>query len=721
VRWPLALAGVVISAFVVTAFFTSRVTEWLVMTDEMQYVKLALAIAREGALVPEIHDAFYPSYNQLYPLLLAPVVGLLDMPDAFRVAHVLNALIMASTAVPAYLLARELVGSRPAALIAAALTVAVPWMAMAVVLMTEVVGYPAFLWAALAMQRALAEPSPRRDLIAGAAIVLATLARTQYVLLALAFPVAVVLHELAFAAGRPGERRVLLRAAVRRHVVLWGAIVTGLLVSLPLLATGRLSVLLGQYRATAVGDILPPGVARFAVLHFDLIVVGLGVIPGVLGIGWLLGTLLRPSTKALHAYAILAAVIGLGLALQVASFNLRFVNGFIQTRYLVPLAPLLILAAIACLAEPRRRWAGVVVAGIALAFVLPLHPYGPAPSPWFASPDTAFHVVLSGRTQWLGQLLGLGDLRFVDVLRWGTPVLALALAAVLYRAPRRLALYAVSAPLLVFGVAETVYVLNTITRGPNGARPVTGGALEGRDWIDRAVPGARAALMPVPIARAPVPLDQAGYFSQQLWWDTEFWNKAADQVYASEGLESYSAWPKPVMRVDERRGRLIVDDQRRYVVASASELRFGLRGARTVANTDVLRLLDVPRPYALDWSTAGLGVEGAVFGPFQVLLYGDRSAARRRLAVEVAATPALERPQAVVLRGGGKVRRVTVAPGTGAVAALTVCVPAGGRVPVSVSLPGAPRAPGDGPPPALPLHVAAITVTDVPSRAGSRC
>ncbi len=141
-RWPLALAGVVISAFVVTAFFTSRVTEWLVMTDEMQYVKLALAIAREGALVPEIHDAFYPSYNQLYPLLLAPVVGLLDMPDAFRVAHVLNALIMASTAVPAYLLARELVGSRPAALIAAALTVAVPWMAMAVVLMTEVVGYP---------------------------------------------------------------------------------------------------------------------------------------------------------------------------------------------------------------------------------------------------------------------------------------------------------------------------------------------------------------------------------------------------------------------------------------------------------------------------------------------------------------------------------------------------------------------------------------------------
>ena len=707
-------------AFAVAAFFTSRVTEWLVMTDEMQYVKLALGIAREGALVPEIHDAFYPSYNQLYPLLLAPVVGLLDMPDAFRVAHVLNALIMASAAVPAYLLARELVASRPAALIAAALTVAVPWMAMAAVLMTEVVGYPAFLWAALAMQRALAEPSPRRDLIAGVAIVLATLARTQYVLLALAFPVAVVAHELSFALAHPGQRRALLRAAARRHVVLWGAIGAALLVCVPLLATGRLSVLLGQYQATAAGDILPPGVARFALLHFDFIVVGLGVVPGVLGLGWLLATLVRPGGKGLHAYAVLAAVIGIGLALQVASFNLRFVNGFLQTRYLVPLAPLLILAAIACLAEPRRRWAGVLAAGFALALALPLHSYAPAPSPWFASPDTAFHVVLSGRTQWLGQRLGLDGLTFPELLRWGTPVLGLALAALLARARPRLALYAVSAPLLLFAVAETVYVLNAITRGPNGARPVSGGVLEGRDWVDRAVPGARAALMPTPIAAPPVPLDQAGYFSQQLWWDTEFWNKAADQVYATEGLESYSAWPKPVMRVDERRGRLSVDDQRRYVVASQSELRFGLRGARRVANTDVLELLDVPRPYALDWSTRGLGVEGAVFGDFDVVLYGGRVAERRTLAMEAVPTPALQEPQAVVLRSAGRSGRAVVRPGAGARATLAVCVPAGGRRVVSVTLPQMSPPAQEGAAAPLPVHVTRINAPS-PPRDAARC
>ena len=48
----------------------------------------------------------------------------------------------------------------------AALTIAVPWMVMSTMMLTEVAAYPAFVWAILALQRSIAKPSPSRDLLA---------------------------------------------------------------------------------------------------------------------------------------------------------------------------------------------------------------------------------------------------------------------------------------------------------------------------------------------------------------------------------------------------------------------------------------------------------------------------------------------------------------------------------------------------------------------------
>ena len=177
-------------------FWTSRVTEWTVMTDELQYAKLALAIAEDWSLVPRLHGQYYPSHYPLYPLLISPLVGLLDMPAAFRAVHIWNALLMASACFPTYLLAVEVVRSRMAALIAAACSVAVPWMSLSALIMTEVAAYPAFLWAVLAIQRALSHPSVGRDALALVAGVVAALARTQFVFLLVAFTLAVAVHEL---------------------------------------------------------------------------------------------------------------------------------------------------------------------------------------------------------------------------------------------------------------------------------------------------------------------------------------------------------------------------------------------------------------------------------------------------------------------------------------------------------------------------------------------
>jgi hypothetical protein len=691
-RWPLALAAVTLAGFALTAYFTSRITEWFVMTDEMQYVKLALGIASDGDLGPQIHGYSYRSLSQLYPLLLAPVVGPFDMPTAFRIGHYAGALIMASAAVPVYLLVRGLPAPRGAALVAAGLSVLVPYMAMALMLMSEVAAYPAFLWAVLAMHRGMSDPSPKRDLLAFAGIALAVSARTQFVVLAIAYPAAVVLHEAGYAlARRRGHGEALrdaIRDAGRRHVVLWIAASVAVVAVAGLAAAGELELLLGSYAATTEGDLLPPGVVRSAIYHADLVFVAGGVIPAVLGLGWALSSIVLPSRRSLHAYAVLLLVVGAGLLLQVASFDLRFVHGLLQTRYLAPLAPMLIAAAVACCLDERRRWIGALVAAAALSRVLPWLPYTPAPSPWFSAPDTAFHVVLHGRTLEAGRLVGLDGVEVADVLRWGTPVLGIALALLLRAVAGRAALAAVTAVLLPFGVVQTGYVLDKMSSEPNGARTVTGGTLEGRDWIDRAVPdGASVAIIPVPIADAPVPPDDAAYFSQTLWWDTEFWNKSVEQAYGTSGIDSFTDWPKPTLRVDRAAGRLIVDDRKPYVVVSSSQMGFRLEARRVLAATGIQELLEVPLSYELEWATESVSETGAVGREWSIRVYGDAGrATRRRVGFDLPA--ALPPRVRLVLRSGDTRTTVT---GAGR-PRLEVCIPAAGHIDVDVELRGAPSA-----------------------------
>ena len=100
-----------VTAALVTGSYAIRANTWAVMTDELQVARLATSIADELSLVPTIHGAYYGAHSQLYPLLLAPLYGTLAPPEAATVAHGLNALLLASAAVPAFFLARAVSGS----------------------------------------------------------------------------------------------------------------------------------------------------------------------------------------------------------------------------------------------------------------------------------------------------------------------------------------------------------------------------------------------------------------------------------------------------------------------------------------------------------------------------------------------------------------------------------------------------------------------------------
>src|SRR5262245_10498614 len=188
---------------------TPRVNDWLVMTDELLYERLALGVSQLDSLLPHVHGELIPSLNQLYPLLIAPAFRDGLVPSSLHDAHSLNAWVMSSACIPAFLLARRVTGRRLVAFALAVLTVCLPWIVLSSFLLTEVAGYPAFLWAVLAIQVAIAAPSRRHDVLALLGIGLAVFARTQFELLLLVVPVAIAAYELGRGGVRESARRTM--------------------------------------------------------------------------------------------------------------------------------------------------------------------------------------------------------------------------------------------------------------------------------------------------------------------------------------------------------------------------------------------------------------------------------------------------------------------------------------------------------------------------------
>src|SRR6478672_5690944 len=193
------------------AALTSKVADWFVMTDELLYERLALSIARTHSPLPRVHTEVISNINQLYPLVIAPVFRHGAILHGFHQAHVLNAFVMSSAAIPSYLLARRVTRNAALPFVVAVLTVTVPWITLSSFLLTEVVAYPAFLWALLAIQAAVARPSVAHDLLAVLAIGLAALARTQF------YSLGLILAAVIIADGLVGRR---LRIALREHATL---------------------------------------------------------------------------------------------------------------------------------------------------------------------------------------------------------------------------------------------------------------------------------------------------------------------------------------------------------------------------------------------------------------------------------------------------------------------------------------------------------------------
>ncbi|HZC28350.1 MAG TPA: hypothetical protein VE269_01315, partial [Gaiellaceae bacterium] len=593
VLW-LALAGCLAAA-------TTRIVDWFVMTDELLYERLAISIGHTGSPLPRVHGTLISNINQLYPLLLAPIFSHGLVPTSLRDAHALNAFVMSSAAIPAFLLTWRLTRNRWLSYLVAALTVCVPWIVLSSLLLTEVVAYPAFLWAILGLQHVVRTRGARADVLALVGLAVAVLARTQFAVLLVVLPVALLVH--AFGSGERavsgGHLRGVATRVVAGHRVLAAVYAAIAAAAVALAAAGRLSSVLGTYSSAAQGNVVPAAIGRSLIDHTGVLALGAGLLPFLVGGAWLLATIVRPSSRDRHAFAAVAVVAIVAVVFEVSSFDVRFGAGTVHDRYLFYVVPLL-LVAFACAIVERAwpRWSLLLPAALLVGAFAGL----PLPRFEKLNVDTPVAAIDDGLIGFAGSARSAHFL-----LAIGTVVMVVLLlqATVLLRR-RQLARLLVALTLVALP-AETGYAFVKLfdTNGTSG-RPITLAQSAFFAWIDKTVGrDAKVTMIPYPLLLQDYG-SNVGY-----WWDVEFWNTAVERDVIYDGAYSWtpSTFPKEQLRFDPTTGAANLSPSD-YVVQAVADARFHVAAASIVLNYRGALLERPEEPWRVDWMTSGLYEDG---------------------------------------------------------------------------------------------------------------
>lgn len=660
---------------------TTQVVNWFVMTDELFYERLAISVAQTGSLLPRLHGEVISNVNQLYPVLISTVYGNGDVPASLVAAHRLNAYVMASAMIPVYLLARQTGIGRLAGLWVGALAVAVPWIVLSSFLLTEVVAYPMFCWAVLAVTWATARRSELVDVLALTAIALSVLARTQFLLLVVVFALAVVGDALLEEAGRGSRGRELARrvatrlARTRRALV--AATLAGILVLVGAAATGGVSRLLGSYAVTAEGIRLDLDLLQLAGEHVAVLALGTAILPFLLGVAWLLDRL-RPSAPVAERALALVAVPTLVLfTFQVASFDQRFGAGLVKDRYLFYVLPVVLVALAGAVVSPRwPRWWTLVVPAVvcAIGFAtvgLPTYEKLNVDSPLAMLNDELLrHATSIG---WAHALLVLATAVAAGLLLEATVVL-----------PRRAVAGAAAALATLALPGGAVYAFDRLfaVDGTNGL-PITldqGGVF---NWIDRSV-GADGRVAMVRSAAA----DADYWAGVAYWWDVEFWNESVvEDAVLGAGLPGPEPW---LREFDERTGAALRPDDARYVLVHGRDVRFRPAGAQVIFDRGAY-LFDAERPRRAAWVTVGIYGDGWTrpHTPAGIRVFaepGQRTPLQRFLTISLASPDrADDRP--VTISSNLERWEGAIPPETAVDRVATVCVAPGGFATVEIETP----------------------------------
>ena len=494
------LAGIVLAAAAVWGTLGQQLDVPTVFGDELIHWDASRSLAAGHGL--SVREGGY-GFGPLYPVLLVPVHLLASTDlDAYRWARMLDALVLALAAIPAYFLARRLLPPGWS-LACAALTVAVPSALYTGFVMTESVAYAACALAFLAIACCLERPTVTTQLLAPAAIALAAAARFQLAVLAVALVVGLVVRALL----TPREERRELRGYWPLLALLaLGAVALAIRAALgnPLAGYGDL------WRSYDLGEVARWTWRAFAGLGLYLALVPVVVAPSVVGA---LARAGRADDRAASSFVSLFLGANAVLLLVVGAFSsTEFGVGFLHDRYLFYVVPLWIVST-AVWAERRLP---IAPAGIVLGALLVLVPLVTLPT-YLLNSDGGrrFDAVASALPSELADAAGLPEPR-----RWWLVLAGIAatlLVVGLGWAPRWLVLVPVAAVFALnagFAWHSRIDAARNTTFAPMNAGTVS--------WVDGAVPsGAKVATLAGGVAVA----------TRDALRLTEFFNAAIGPAY----------------------------------------------------------------------------------------------------------------------------------------------------------------------------------------------
>jgi hypothetical protein len=535
---PAALAAVVALGTAVQVVRGALTTLPTILGDELIYSGVAKSVGLDGEL--RFRGDLHLGHSVLQPLVLGPFFAAFEAVDALLAIKVVQALLMALAAVPAYLLARR-VSSHGWSLAVAALTALAPWTGYATLLTTEALFFPVFLTLAWAVAGMLERPTPGRQAVALALAAAAALVKPQAFALLPAIAAAVGLFVVT---GTP-------RPPLRRYGLVLGG--------LGLMTAAAAAILLGSRNAPggAYGPLLDeaPGVREvleWTIWHVGVFALALGIV-ALMGfpaaLARLLGRGATPAERSLGAAAaaLSAFVLVSVTALSASTYGLDILH----ERSLFFLSPL-VLACVAHWLEhgsPRRgAVAGLSAVAVVAAIVL-------LPGRFLDRPNGFDYPALTPFTSraWLVGAAVVAAAVFLLVRR---PVGLVAAVAVAFVA-----------------LAGAVSWRDNVSTAE--ARRLA--------WVDEALPDSARALL-VHVDLPPVGEHACGrrpMFEQQalgVW--TEFFNTRVDRVAHVYADNVASGVPSMALVVAEG-GVLETDDGRtlapRYVVVDSRQPVAGTR------------------------------------------------------------------------------------------------------------------------------------------------
>jgi len=598
------LAALVAASTLLRAWAAAPIPTPWIAPDELIYALLGRSLWTTGHLDLLGHPTGFFSF--VSPAVAGLPLSLGDPVRGYALLKPLQSLVMSLAAVPVYLWGRTFL-SRRGALAAAALALTIPSLAYSGLVMTEVAFYPVLLLAAWAIAHAVARATVRAQLLALAAIVLATATRLQAAALLPAYLTAVAFDALVLRDLRRALRFRLTAAGTALLGVLW--------VAYRLRHGGPFSKVLGAYQAAGEVHYRLADALRFVLYHTEALVLFTGVVPAcALALLVVRALRTRESDEDVRAFLAVTTSLTVWLVVEVGLFASRHI-GYLAERNLFGLEPLAFLALILWiergLPRPRPATPLIAAAAVLLLVLLPMRRFVALA----AIPDS-FTLVPLWRLAWRPDL--------VVTLVGAVGALSFALVS------RRWA-WAIPAVLAVAFAATSAWASRVIVEQARTIVPTTYG--QDRRWIDRNVFGPAAYL----------------YTGDVYWnsvWENAFWNRRLTEVYdllsaqVPGGIPQQSVGPY-------NNGELVFPNGVRpkvdYVVASNSVTFYG----RRIATTAGISLWEPDPPIRLFTWTQNLRYEGTIDADAREIVYDCRGGVMR-IRVEAAAT------RHVVLRRDGR-------------------------------------------------------------------